>query len=158
MSGLVPLLVPSALAAVRRPRCGGIEAADRVLLVGEPATGVLVIYPLASLDALLPGGRRRGQPREPSPTPRGTPRHSRAADDWPISPLPVHTQRRAGQMVLGFLTPVGRDNVVGRSGGQDPPGDVYPAAIEAMAERGIDISQKRRVRGLPAELTVPVKH
>lgn len=54
MSGLVPLLVPSALAAVRRPRCGGIEAADRVLLVGEPATGVLVIYPLASLDALLP--------------------------------------------------------------------------------------------------------
>ncbi|MBX6752464.1 MAG: AbrB/MazE/SpoVT family DNA-binding domain-containing protein [Micromonosporaceae bacterium] len=31
----------------------GIEAADRVLLVGE-ATGVLVIYPLASLDALPP--------------------------------------------------------------------------------------------------------
>jgi bifunctional DNA-binding transcriptional regulator/antitoxin component of YhaV-PrlF toxin-antitoxin module len=32
----------------------GIEAADRVLLVGEPATGVLAIYPLASLDARLP--------------------------------------------------------------------------------------------------------
>ena len=32
----------------------GIETADRVLLVGEPATGVLVVYPLASLDALLP--------------------------------------------------------------------------------------------------------
>lgn len=31
----------------------GIEAADRVLLVGKPATGVLVVYPLASLDALL---------------------------------------------------------------------------------------------------------
>ncbi|MBX6721974.1 MAG: hypothetical protein IRY92_01855, partial [Dactylosporangium sp.] len=47
-----------AQALVRRParlrRRYGIDAGDRVLLVGEPATGVLVIYPLASLDALLP--------------------------------------------------------------------------------------------------------
>jgi len=73
VSGLVSLLLPSApavaaarsgrrsvgpLCRCRRCRCG-IEAGDRVLLVGEPVAGVPAVYPPVSLDALLPAPARR---------------------------------------------------------------------------------------------------
>jgi protein-tyrosine-phosphatase len=55
--------------------------------------------------------------------------------------LCVHNAGRS-QMALGFLTHLGGDSVIGWSGGQDPANEINPAAIEAMAEKGIDISQE----------------
>ena len=53
--------------------------------------------------------------------------------------LCVHNAGRS-QMALGFLTHLGGDGVIGWSGGQSPAHEINPAAIEAMAERSIDIS------------------
>jgi protein-tyrosine-phosphatase len=43
-------------------------------------------------------------------------------------------------MALGFLHHLADDAVIGRSGGSEPGTTVNPAAIEAMAERGIDLT------------------
>jgi protein-tyrosine-phosphatase len=66
----------------------------------------------------------------------------RASDGRPIVLfLCVHNAGRS-QMALGFLTHLGGDHVIGWSGGHDPATDINPAAIDAMAERGIDISSE----------------
>lgn len=46
------------------------------------------------------------------------------------------------QMALGFFSSLAGDAAVGWSGGSEPADDVDPAAVAAMAERGIDISHE----------------
>ena len=53
--------------------------------------------------------------------------------------LCTHNAGRS-QMALGFFTHLAGDAAVAWSGGSEPGNEVNPAAIEAMAERGIDIS------------------
>ncbi len=45
-------------------------------------------------------------------------------------------------MALGFFTHLAGDAAVAWSGGSEPGNQVNPAAVEAMAERGIDISDE----------------
>ncbi len=53
--------------------------------------------------------------------------------------LCVHNAGRS-QMAMGFFTDLAGDQAVAWSGGSEPGIEVNPAAIAAMAERGIDIS------------------
>ncbi len=53
--------------------------------------------------------------------------------------LCTHNAGRS-QMALGFFTHLAGDRALAWSGGSEPAGTINPAAIEAMAERGIDIS------------------
>ena len=53
--------------------------------------------------------------------------------------LCVHNAGRS-QMAMGFFTALAGDRAVAWSGGSEPGIEVNPAAIAAMAERGIDIS------------------
>jgi protein-tyrosine-phosphatase len=51
----------------------------------------------------------------------------------------VHNAGRS-QMALGFFQHLAGDRAVGWSGGSEPGIEINPAAVEAMRERGIDIS------------------
>ena len=53
--------------------------------------------------------------------------------------LCVHNAGRS-QMALGFFQRLAGDRAVAWSGGSEPGIEVNPAAVAAMAERGIDIS------------------
>jgi protein-tyrosine-phosphatase len=53
--------------------------------------------------------------------------------------LCVHNAGRS-QMALGFFRHLAGDRAVAWSGGSQPAAAVNPAAVEAMRERGIDIS------------------
>ena len=53
--------------------------------------------------------------------------------------LCTHNAGRS-QMALGFFSHLAGDAAVAWSGGSEPGNEVNPAAVEAMAERGIDIS------------------
>ena len=53
--------------------------------------------------------------------------------------LCVHNAGRS-QMALGFFTHLAGDAAVAWSGGSEPGNEINPAAVAAMAERGIDIS------------------
>ena len=53
--------------------------------------------------------------------------------------LCVHNAGRS-QMALGFFQHYAKDRAVGWSGGSEPGSQVNPAAVQAMAECGIDIS------------------
>jgi arsenate reductase (thioredoxin) len=53
--------------------------------------------------------------------------------------LCVHNAGRS-QMALGFLHHVAGDRVIGWSGGSEPGVEINPAAVAAMAERGVDIT------------------
>lgn len=53
----------------------------------------------------------------------------------------VHNAGRS-QMAAGFLTHLGGDRVEVRSAGSIPADQVNPAAVQAMAEVGIDISDQ----------------
>jgi protein-tyrosine-phosphatase len=53
--------------------------------------------------------------------------------------LCVHNAGRS-QMAMGFFTALAGDRAVAWSGGSEPGFEVNPAAVTAMAERGIDIS------------------
>jgi arsenate reductase len=55
--------------------------------------------------------------------------------------LCTHNAGRS-QMALGFFEALAGDLAVGWSGGSEPGHEVNPAAIAAMAERGIDISNE----------------
>ncbi|WP_435405680.1 arsenate reductase ArsC [Mycolicibacterium parafortuitum] len=59
--------------------------------------------------------------------------------------LCTHNAGRS-QMAMGFLKHFSGDRVAIYSGGSEPADEVNPAAVEAMAEKGIDISgeQPRR--------------
>ncbi|AOW92004.1 heat-shock protein HtpX [Rhodococcus sp. WMMA185] len=60
----------------------------------------------------------------------------------------VHNAGRS-QMAAGFLSALAGDRIEVRSAGSAPAGQVNPAAVEAMAEVGIDISAEN-----PKVLTV----
>jgi arsenate reductase (thioredoxin) len=55
--------------------------------------------------------------------------------------LRTHNAGRS-QMAMGFLQHLAGDGAVAWSGGSQPSSTINPAAVEAMAERGIDISQE----------------
>jgi protein-tyrosine-phosphatase len=55
--------------------------------------------------------------------------------------LCTHNAGRS-QMALGFFQALTGDNAVAWSGGSEPGTQVNPVAIQAMAERGIDISRE----------------
>ena len=55
--------------------------------------------------------------------------------------LCTHNAGRS-QMAMGFFTALAGDAAVAWSGGSEPGSEVNPAAVEAMAERGIDISRE----------------
>ncbi|HSS67212.1 MAG TPA: arsenate reductase ArsC [Nocardioidaceae bacterium] len=55
--------------------------------------------------------------------------------------LCVHNAGRS-QMAMGFFQHLAGDDAVAWSGGSEPGVEVNPAAIEAMRERGIDISRE----------------
>jgi len=55
--------------------------------------------------------------------------------------LCTHNAGRS-QMAMGFFTHLAGDAAVAWSGGSEPGTEVNPAAIEAMSERGIDISHE----------------
>jgi arsenate reductase len=59
----------------------------------------------------------------------------------------VHNAGRS-QMAAGLMAKLGGDRVAIRSAGSDPAGEINPAAIEAMAEVGVDLLQ-----GVPKLLT-----
>ncbi|MEH0826495.1 MULTISPECIES: arsenate reductase/protein-tyrosine-phosphatase family protein [unclassified Micromonospora] len=48
----------------------------------------------------------------------------------------------ASQMALGFFTHLAGEHAIAWSGGSEPGIGINPAAIAAMAERGIDISEE----------------
>ena len=54
----------------------------------------------------------------------------------------VHNAGRS-QMAAAFLTTLGKGEIEVRSAGSQPVDKVNPAAVEAMAEVGIDISAER---------------
>jgi arsenate reductase (thioredoxin) len=55
--------------------------------------------------------------------------------------LCTHNAGRS-QMAMGFFTYLAGDAAVSWSGGSEPGNEVNPAAVEAMAERGIDIAHE----------------
>lgn len=55
--------------------------------------------------------------------------------------LCTHNAGRS-QMAMGFLQHLAGDGAVAWSGGSQPSSSINPAAVEAMAEHGIDISQE----------------
>lgn len=55
--------------------------------------------------------------------------------------LCVHNAGRS-QMALGFFHHYAGAEAIGWSGGSEPAGDISAVAVEAMAERGIDISRE----------------
>ena len=55
--------------------------------------------------------------------------------------LCTHNAGRS-QMALGFFTHLAADTAIAWSGGSEPGREVNPAAVAAMAERGIDISRE----------------
>ena len=55
--------------------------------------------------------------------------------------LCTHNAGRS-QMAMGFFTELAGDAAVAWSGGSEPGNEVNPAAVAAMAERGIDISRE----------------
>jgi protein-tyrosine-phosphatase len=55
--------------------------------------------------------------------------------------LCTHNAGRS-QMALGFLQALAGEHAVGWSGGSEPDLDLNPAAVEAMRERGIDITEE----------------
>lgn len=55
--------------------------------------------------------------------------------------LCTHNAGRS-QMAMGFFTQMAGDAAVAWSGGSEPGHEVNPAAVAAMAERGIDISRE----------------
>jgi arsenate reductase (thioredoxin) len=60
--------------------------------------------------------------------------------------LCVHNAGRS-QMALAFFNHHAGDEAVAWSGGSEPGEEVNRAAVEAMAERGIDIAQEYPNRG-----------
>ncbi len=66
----------------------------------------------------------------------------KATDGVPIVLfLCVHNAGRS-QMALGWFTHLGGDRALAWSGGSEPGAEVNPAAVAAMAEVGIDISEE----------------
>jgi arsenate reductase len=59
--------------------------------------------------------------------------------------LCTHNAGRS-QMAMGFFSHLARDQAVAYSGGSAPADQINPAAIQAMAEKGIDITAEHPKR------------
>ena len=59
--------------------------------------------------------------------------------------LCTHNAGRS-QMALGFFSHLAGEMAVALSGGSEPANQINPAAIEAMAEKGIDITREHPKR------------
>jgi arsenate reductase len=59
--------------------------------------------------------------------------------------LCTHNAGRS-QMALGFFSQLAGDGAVAYSGGSEPADQINPAAVAAMAEKGIDITGERPKR------------
>ena len=55
--------------------------------------------------------------------------------------LCIHNAGRS-QMAMGFFRHLAGEQAIAWSGGSEPASSINPAAVEAMRERGIDISQE----------------
>ena len=62
--------------------------------------------------------------------------------------LCTHNAGRS-QMAMGFFRELAADQATVYSGGSEPAGEVNPAAVAAMAEKGIDIATERPKRWTP---------
>ena len=91
-------------------------------------------------DRKLPPDPRRTirKATAPSTRPRRRQEHRHPAD----RPLRLRAQCRPIPDGQGFFKHLAGDQAVARSGGSEPGSEVNPAAVEAMAEVGIDISQE----------------
>ena len=67
------------------------------------------------------------------------------ADQPTVLFLCTHNAGRS-QMALGFFTHLAGGMAVAFSGGSEPADQINPAAIEAMAEKGIDITREHPKR------------
>jgi len=65
--------------------------------------------------------------------------------------LCTHNAGRS-QMALGFFTALASGQAIGYSGGSEPATEVNPAAVAAMAEKGIDITGRQPQRWTDAML------
>lgn len=65
--------------------------------------------------------------------------------------LCTHNAGRS-QMALGFFDALAGGRAVGYSGGSEPAHEVNPAAVAAMAEKGIDITGRQPTRWTDAML------
>jgi protein-tyrosine-phosphatase len=65
--------------------------------------------------------------------------------------LCTHNAGRS-QMALSFFNAFARGRAVGYSGGSEPADEVNPAAVAAMAEKGIDITAQQPTRWTDAML------
>jgi arsenate reductase (thioredoxin) len=65
--------------------------------------------------------------------------------------LCTHNAGRS-QMALGFFNALADGQAIGYSGGSEPAREVNPAAVAAMAEKGIDITAQRPKRWTDAML------
>ncbi|KAA0082470.1 arsenate reductase ArsC [Mycolicibacterium sp. P9-64] len=65
--------------------------------------------------------------------------------------LCTHNAGRS-QMALGFFNALAGGRAVGYSGGSEPAREVNPAAVAAMAEKGIDITGQQPTRWTDAML------
>ena len=59
--------------------------------------------------------------------------------------LCIHNAGRS-QMALGFFKCLARDRAIAFSGGSEPADQINPAAVSAMAEKGIDIAGEQPQR------------
>ena len=59
--------------------------------------------------------------------------------------LCIHNAGRS-QMALGFFKHLAGDRAIAYSGGSEPAGEINPAAIAVMAEKGIDITAEHPKR------------
>jgi arsenate reductase len=64
----------------------------------------------------------------------------KATDDKPVVLFLCNHNAGRSQMAMGFFTHLTEDAAVAWSAGSEPQGELNPAAITVMAERGIDIS------------------
>ena len=65
--------------------------------------------------------------------------------------LCIHNAGRS-QMALGFFEHLAAGRAIGFSGGSEPAANVNPAAVEAMAEVGIDIAHQTPRRWTESDL------
>jgi arsenate reductase (thioredoxin) len=73
---------------------------------------------------------------------RSTPREGKLTDARPVVVFLCVQNAGRSQMAAGWMQHLAGDNVEVYSGGSDPASVVNPAAIEVMAEVGIDISNE----------------
>jgi arsenate reductase (thioredoxin) len=115
---------------VRRHRQGGTHRPVRVLLLRQFADRATVHDFLALLAERFARQRLRALAKV----------QGKAADAKPVVLFLCNHNAGRSQMAMGFFTHLTEDAAVVWSGGSEPQGEINPAVIAVMAERGIHIS------------------